>query len=469
MQTEFDKSQLEERRMAMAESIIRSCVHCGLCTATCPTYLLTGDERDSPRGRIYMIKDMIEHGGVASAQTTHHLDRCLTCLSCMTACPSGVDYMRLIDLAKNMIGTRGRRSYKNQLTRQFVLSTLPYPKRLKSAIRLARFARPFRGILRKIGLGDMVAMMDLMPDTNPGHGTYHGAGAAKPRGVRQRGVILLEGCVQPTIEPSINDATIRLLARNGVEVFISSGATCCGGLAYHGGAEEHAKLQAMENIDAWYKVLEKEDIDAIIVNASGCGTTVKHYSHMLQDETDYKMKAVHISGLTRDITEFLTDYDLGPPKRWSSLQVAYHAPCSLQHGQRVINPPRTLLKKAGFGLLEIAEGHICCGSAGTYNLLQPKIATELRDRKLANIETLKPDVIATGNVGCMVQLQSGTSIPVVHTVELLDWAYGGPCPHKLKHLKDRVNDVPNPEPRSAHEVVTPPPQPAQKSFFRLRS
>ena len=412
-----------------------------------------------------MIKDMIENGGEASAETTTHLDRCLTCLSCMTACPSGVDYMRLIDLAKNMIGTKGKRSYKSQLTRQFILSTLPYPKRLKSAMRMARLAMPFRKILKKMGLADIVAMMELMPKAKTHAGTYQGAGAAKPLGVRQRGVILLEGCVQPTIEPSINDATIRLLARNGVEVFISDGATCCGAMAYHAGAEDQAVVQAKENIDAWHKVLEKEDIDAIVVNASGCGTSVKNYSHMLQDEEEYTIKAAHIAGLTRDITEFLTSYDLGPPKRWSSLQVAYHAPCSLQHGQRVIDPPRALLKKAGFGVREIAEGHICCGSAGTYNLLQPEIATELRDRKVVNIEATKPDVIATGNVGCMVQIQSGTSIPVVHTIELLDWAYGGPCPDKLKHLKDRVNDVPDPAPKSAHEMAVPTPQSHKKSFL----
>ena len=469
MQTSFDKDQLQEKRMVMAESIIKSCIHCGLCTATCPTYLIKRDERDSPRGRIYMIKDMLENGGEASAQTTTHIDRCLTCLSCTTACPSGVDYLRLIDLARNMIGTRGKRSYKAQVTRQFVLSTLPYPKRLKSAMRMARLAKPFSGLLKKIGLGDLVSMMELMPTTLPPPGTYRGAGAAKPRGVRQRGVILLEGCVQPTVEPSINDATIRLFARNGVEVFISSGANCCGGLAYHNGAEEQAIDQAKDNIDAWHKVLGKEDIDAIVINASGCGTTVKNYSHMLEHDADYRIKAAHIVALTRDVTEFLTDYDLGPPKRWSSLQVAYHAPCSLQHAQRVIDPPRALLKKAGFGLLEINEGDICCGSAGTYNLFQPEIAKELRDRKIENIEILKPDVIATGNVGCMVQLQSGTSIPVVHTVELLDWAYGGPCPEKLKHLKDRVSDVPNPEPKTRAEMVTPPPQPAKKSFFRLRS
>ena len=451
--------------MAMAETIIKSCVHCGLCTATCPTYLIKRDERDSPRGRIYMIKDMIENGGEASAETTTHLDRCLTCLSCMTACPSGVDYMRLIDLAKNMIGTKGKRSYKSQLTRQFILSTLPYPNRLKSAMRLARMAMPFRNILKKIGLADIVAMMELMPKSNAQAGTYQGAGAAKPLGVRQRGVILLEGCVQPTIEPSINDATIRLLARNGVEVFISEGATCCGAMAYHAGAENQAVEQAKENIDSWHKVLDKEDIDAIIVNASGCGTSIKNYSHMLQDEEEYTIKAAHVAGLTRDITEFLTSYDLGPPKRWSSLQVAYHAPCSLQHGQRVIDPPRTLLKKAGFGVHEIAEGHICCGSAGTYNLLQPEIATELRDRKVANIEATKPDVIATGNVGCMVQIQSGTSIPVVHTVELLDWAYGGPCPDKLKHLKDRVTDVPDPAPKTTQEMAVASPPSPKKSFF----
>lgn len=453
MQTAFGKTELKDEQMVMAESIIKSCVHCGLCIATCPTYLLLGDERDSPRGRIYLIKEMLENGGVASAETTVHLDRCLTCLSCMTACPSGVNYMHLIDLAKNMIGTRGKRSYKDQLTRRFVLSTMPYPKRLKSAMRAAKLARPFRQLLKKIGLKEMVSMLDIMPDSPSNPGTYHGAGAAKPRGIRRSGVILLEGCVQPTIAPSINDATIRLLARNGVEVFIGDGATCCGGLAYHSGAGDQAKQQAKENIDAWHKILNKEDIDAIVVNASGCGTTLKNYDHMLHSDDDYAIKAAHVTGLTRDITEFLTTYDLGPPKRWTSLQVAYHAPCSLQHGQRVVDAPRTLLKKAGYGVLEIAEGHICCGSAGTYNLLQPKIATELRDRKIENIEALKPDVIATGNVGCMVQIQSGTSIPIVHTVELLDWAYGGPCPENLKHLEDRSSDVPNPGPKSARDFL----------------
>jgi len=448
MQTNFKAKQLKSPRIAEVDKILRKCVHCGFCTATCPTYVLLGDERDSPRGRIYLIKEMFERGRKAGPTVQHHVDRCLSCLSCMTTCPSGVDYMHLVDHARAHIEETGRRSFVDRTIRSMLAATVPYPERFRLALRGARLARPFAGLFKRLGLPQVAAMIELAPAglTMPS-GSYSGPGTAATKGERRKRVILLAGCAQQVLRPEINDATIRLLARRGVDVEVAPGAGCCGALVHHMGREAAAIAMAKRNVDAWTRLIDKSGpVDAVVVNTSGCGTTVKDYGHMLKHESKYAERAAKLAALTRDVTEFLGTYEMGPPKRWSSLRVAYHSACSMQHGQRIIEDPRKLLRNAGFTVMEIPEGHICCGSAGTYNILQPAIAGDLRERKVANIRSVRPDVVATGNIGCISQLAIGMDIPIAHTVELLDWAYGGPVPRGLEALSRHVKDVPEPKP-----------------------
>jgi glycolate oxidase iron-sulfur subunit len=445
MQTHFKPNQLENPRIAEADAILRRCVHCGLCTATCPTYVLLGDERDSPRGRIYLIKEMLEHQRPASEEVKTHIDRCLSCLSCMTTCPSGVDYMHLVDLSRGYIEATGKRSFKERLTRWLLAHVLPRPDRFRLAIRLTPLARPWVPLLKRLGFKELAAMIELAPPVLPPSSRFEGPGTAATEAERRARVILLTGCAQQVLRPSINDATIRLLARRGVDVVVSPGAGCCGALTYHLGDEALAADYAKRNVNAWSKELAKGPVDAIVVNASGCGTMVKDYGHLLKREPEYAARAQRISELARDVCEFAASYDLGAPKRWSSIRVAYHPSCSLQHGQRIKDEPHQLLSKAGFGVVDVPEGHICCGSAGTYNILQPELAGELRDRKVRNVRRVKPDVVATGNIGCITQLAGSLDVPVVHTAELLDWAYGGPVPRGLEHLARFMSNVPEPK------------------------
>ena len=444
MQTNFSAEQLQDPSIAEAESILRKCVHCGLCTATCPTYVLLGDERDSPRGRIYAIKDMLEKGINSKPEISTHIDRCLSCYSCMTTCPSGVDYMHLVEIARNHIEATGTRSFKSRAVRRMLAAIVPYPGRFRLALKAAPLGRRFASTFRRVGLGELAAMADLAPDRRTPGGRFTGPGTAATEGRRTARVIMLAGCAQQVLRSDINDATIRILARGGVDVIVSAGAGCCGALTGHIGFADQALASAKRNVDAWSKEMAKGAIDAIIINASGCGTTVKDYGHLLAGDPDYAERAKQVSAITKDISEFLATHDIGAPRRWSSLKVAYHAACSLQHGQRVTWQPKALLKKAGFGVLDIAESHLCCGSAGVYNILQPKIAGELRDRKTGHIKSMRPDIVAAGNIGCISQLQSGLDIPVVHTVELLDWAYGGPVPPGLENLERFSTDVPQP-------------------------
>ncbi|MBX9683102.1 MAG: glycolate oxidase subunit GlcF [Hyphomicrobium sp.] len=444
MQTNFTPEQLTDPSLKEADSILRKCVHCGLCTATCPTYVTLGDERDSPRGRIYAIKDMLEHGRASRPEMSVHIDRCLSCYACMTTCPSGVDYMHLVDIARQHIEKTGVRSAKDRLMRSALAAIVPYPRRFRLALKAAPLGRRLAPTLRRIGLHELAAMTELAPLNSGKSARFSGPGTAETTGARTGRVILLAGCAQQVLRPEINDATIRLLARGGVDVVVSAGSGCCGALTQHIGREQEALMSARRNVDAWAKDMARTPVDAIIINASGCGTTVKDYGHMLARDPTYASEARKMSALTKDISEFLTGHNIGPPKRWSSIKVAYHAACSLQHGQRVTHQPRTLLKNAGFTVVDIADGHLCCGSAGVYNILQPKIARELRDRKTANIKSQRPDVVAAGNIGCISQLQAGLDIPVVHTVELLDWAYGGPVPTGMENLKQYATDVPQP-------------------------
>ncbi|MBA2126868.1 glycolate oxidase iron-sulfur subunit [Hyphomicrobium methylovorum] len=445
MQTNFSKAQLADQETAHADRILRRCVHCGFCTATCPTYVVLGDERDSPRGRIYAIKDMLEKGAAATPEVSTHIDRCLSCFSCMTTCPSGVDYMHLVEIARGHIEKTGSRSLKDRLIRRALAEIVPYPNRFRWAMRAAPMGRRFTSMLRAMKLPEVAAMIELAPPERPRAGRFRGPGTASPTGVRTGRVLLLAGCAQQALRPEINDATIRLFARGGIDVVVSNGAGCCGALSLHIGREEEAVRMARANVEAWSKEIAKGGVDAIIINTSGCGTTVKDYGHLLRYETEYAKRAKDIAAMTKDVSEFLDGYDIGAPKRWSSLKVAYHAACSLQHGQRVTSQPKSLLKKAGFTVVDIPESHLCCGSAGVYNILQPEIAGELRDRKTGHIKALRPDVVAAGNIGCIRQLQMGLDVPVVHTIELLDWAHGGPVPPGLENLEQYSTSVPQPK------------------------
>ena len=435
MQTNFTLAQLADPAVAESEKILRNCVHCGFCTATCPTYVLLGDELDSPRGRIYLIKDMLENERDASAKVVKHIDRCLSCLSCMTTCPSGVHYMHLVDHARTHIEKTYRRPPADRWLRALLAFMLPNPFRFRLALMGAWFGRPFAGLLSKHpALARLGAMLALAPARIPGPSPVDRPQSFPAQGPRRARVALMTGCAQPVLAPEINEATVRLLTRHGVEVVVAEGAGCCGALTHHMGKEAAALTAAKANVAAWSAALEAGGLDAVVINASGCGTTVKDYGFMLREDPAWAEKAARIAGLTKDVSEFLADLDLAPPQRESGLKVAYHSACSMQHGQKITTAPKRLLGAAGFETLEVPEGHLCCGSAGTYNILQPEIAGRLRDRKVANIEGLRPDLIATGNIGCMTQIGSASRLPIVHTVELLDWATGGPLPKALEGL-----------------------------------
>ncbi|MDO1581144.1 glycolate oxidase subunit GlcF [Rhizobium oryzicola] len=426
MQTSFTPEQLADPQVAESEKILRKCVHCGFCTATCPTYVTLGNELDSPRGRIYLIKDMLENSRPADAQVVKHIDRCLSCLSCTTTCPSGVDYMHLVDHARIHIENTYRRPLIDRLIRAVLAAVLPYPARFRAALRLAKLGKPFAPLIGKFDtLKPLGAMLALAPEHVPA--ARQTVSAAPVSAVRRGRVAILSGCAQSVLHPGINAATVRLLNRLGVEIAPVEGEGCCGALVHHMGREEQALDFARRNVDAWTRQIEAGGLDAIIITASGCGTTIKDYGHMLRLDPAYADKAARVSALAKDITEYLASLDL-PRQETKGLTVAYHSACSMQHGQKITMAPKLLLKNAGFTVRDPAEGHLCCGSAGTYNILQPDISAQLKARKVRNIEATKADVIATGNIGCMTQIGSGTAIPILHTVELLDWAYGGPKP-----------------------------------------
>jgi glycolate oxidase iron-sulfur subunit len=432
MQTTFTLAQLADPHVAESEKILRKCVHCGFCTATCPTYVTLGNELDSPRGRIYLIKDMLENGRPADEEIVTHIDRCLSCLACMTTCPSGVNYMHLVDHARAHIEKTYRRPPMNRFTRALLAWVLPNPGRFRAALALAKLGRPFAGLLAGIApLKPFAAMLALAPKSLPPK-SPSSLPAAHPAAGTQRGrVAILTGCAQSVLDPAINEATIRLLTRLGVEVVVPKGETCCGSLVHHMGREEAALESARRNVDAWTREIEAGGLDAIIVTASGCGTTIKDYGFMLRLDPAYAEKAARISALAKDVTEYLAALGLPEPTERLGLAVAYHSACSMQHGQKVTRQPKELLAKAGFEVREPREGHLCCGSAGTYNILQSEIATKLRDRKAENIAATKADVVATGNIGCITQIGTRAGMPIVHTVELLDWAYGGPKPRAI--------------------------------------
>ena len=422
MQTHFTEAQLADPKLAEANKILRSCVHCGFCTATCPTYQVLGDELDSPRGRIYLIKEMLESGRAADARTVTHIDRCLSCLACVSTCPSGVDYMHLIDQARVYVEKTYRRPWHDRALRWVLAKVISHPTRFRLALLVAKIGRPFARLIPDARLRAMLAMA---PKTIPPVSRNDDPQTFAAMGERRMRVALMTGCAQKALNTDINDATIRLLRRLGCEVVIPRGMGCCGALTHHMGREAEAHGSAAANVAAFMAEKSAGGLDAVVINTSGCGTTVKDYGHMLGGE-----EAATVSALAMDISELLVKIGLpeGAPK---GLRVAYHAACSLQHGQQVKTAPKDLLKRVGFTVVEPADSHLCCGSAGTYNLLQPEISAQLKARKVETLEAKNPDVIAAGNIGCMMQIGSGTGVPVVHTVELLDWALGGPKPRAL--------------------------------------
>jgi glycolate oxidase iron-sulfur subunit len=426
MQTNFSLAQLADPDLAEANQILRNCVHCGFCTATCPTYVLLGDELDSPRGRIYLIKDMLENDKPASPKVVKHIDRCLSCLSCMTTCPSGVHYMHLVDQAREHIHKTFTRPLPERMLRKMLSIVLPRPGLFRVALLGAWVAKPFA----PLAPGRLKAMLGLAPSSIPKVSHVDVPQTFPADGARKGRVAMLSGCAQQVLAPQINEATVRLLTRQGYDVVVSGGAGCCGALTHHMGDAKNSHGWAKANIDAWMAEHASEPLDAIIINASGCGTTVKDYGYMFRTDDAMADKAKTISDLTKDVTEFLADRGLDAPTNEApkSLTVAYHSACSMQHGQKITQAPKQLLKAAGFTVVDPAEGHLCCGSAGTYNLMQPEIANQLKARKVANIEKTQADLVASGNIGCITQIGGGIDIPVVHTIELLDWATGGPVP-----------------------------------------
>ncbi|CAN5877293.1 glycolate oxidase subunit GlcF [soil metagenome] len=438
MQTNFTLAQLIDPETARSEQILRKCVHCGFCTATCPTFVLLGDERDSPRGRIYFMKAMLEGDRAPTASEVKHVDRCLSCLSCMTTCPSGVNYMHLVDHGRHHIEERYDRPLLDRMMRGLLAWLMPRPRQFRWAMVLGRLAKPLGALLPAASadpggatfMRRLKAMLEAVPDRMAGVSAVDRPQTFAAAGARRKRVALMPGCGQQVLAPEVNEATVRLLTRHGVEVVNVAGSGCCGSSVLHVGRNEEAVAFAKRNIDAWTREIEGDGLDAIVINASGCGTTVKDYGHMLADDPAWKDKADTIARLARDISEVMLEVGLANVTA-RPLTVAYHSACSMQHGQKVIEQPKKLLRDAGFVVKDVPEGHICCGWAGTYQVLQPVLSRRLRERKVANIESLRPDIIAAGNFGCIGNIAAGTGIPIAHTVELLDWATGGPKPRAL--------------------------------------
>ena len=435
METNFSKEQLKDKDNKSSEKILRKCVHCGFCNATCPTYQLLGDELDGPRGRIYLIKDMLEKKKPANEKIVKHIDRCLSCYGCMTTCPSGVNYMHLIDHGRSHIEKTYKRPLRDRLIRNFLSKVLPKSVNFRIVAILTKFIKPFRFFFPK----QIREMIELMPTSFPSKKLpkmkiYPASNRKKPIAR----VALLTGCVQKIISPQINESTIRLLNRHGIEVVVSKGIECCGSLNHHLGKTNLSNQTFKKNILIWYEEYLKNGLDAIISNTSGCGTTLKDYGFIFRDDNDLKKKARKISELTKDITEYLDNKVklnfISKMINEKKYRIAYHSACSMQHGQKVHKEPINLIKKTGNEVFDIPDGHLCCGSAGTYNLLQNDIAKRLLKRKIENINKIKPQFISTGNIGCITQIGQETKIPILHTIEIIDWYTGGPKPEILKNL-----------------------------------
>ena len=404
MQTTLTDSFKQTPEGQEAAAILRTCVHCGFCLATCPTYQLLGDELDSPRGRIYLMKQLFE-GEDVSEKTQLHLDRCLTCRACETTCPSGVKYGRLVDIGRGLVESRVQRGFVANLQRKALTAVLPNPAIFKTLLKLGQLARP------------------LLPELLKRKIPPPQSAQTWPAARHARKMLVLDGCVQPTLAPNINAATARVLDRLGISLVKSDQAGCCGAVAYH--LNQHADgLDYMRrNIDAWLPFVET-GVEAIVMTASGCGTTVKEYGHMLARDPIYAKKAEHISKLTKDISEVITAeadrfIELFEPKQKRNEKIAFHPPCSLQHAQQLKGIVEPLLQKMGYELTPVPDAHLCCGSAGTYSILQPELSQRLLQNKIANLNLGKPSLIATANIGCQSHIQTATALPVKHWIELV--------------------------------------------------
>lgn len=425
MKTNFTPEQRSDPQMEIMETNLRKCVHCGFCLPSCPTYAVVGDERESPRGRIYLIKDMLESGDTPSREVVTHVDSCLSCLACVSACPSGVDYQHYIDYARNYVEDHYRRPWLERFLRSALVYLIIHENFLRIGLKLAKFFKPFSRIF-SLKLSTMINMVPTKLKTQK---IRNEARVFPAEGLRIKRVALLMGCAQNVLRPSINEATISLLTRMGMEVVVADGVGCCGALSHHIGRGKKARDLAKTNIDAWLIEIDRQGIDNVVVNAAGCGTHVKDYDFLLKDDAVYKEKAQKISSLTKDILEFISEHKLPALCLSNQPKIIYHDACSLMHGQAVILEPRAQLKAVGFDIIEIPGRHFCCGSAGSYNLLQPGMGNRLKDLRVNPINEVsvsnQTNILATGNIGCLMQLASGIDLQVVHTVELIDWATGG--------------------------------------------
>jgi len=401
MQTNISEKFLNNPDIKDAESILRSCVHCGFCTATCPTYQLLGDELDGPRGRIYLIKQVLE-GNEISSKTQSHLDRCLTCRSCETTCPSGVRYGRLVEIGREVVDQQVPRSLLQTVPRILLRKIVPYPQRFSPFYKLGLLFRPLLPATLKRKLP--------VP-----HSSSNTRSIAK-----ERKMLVLQGCVQSVVTPQTNQAASRILQKLDIELITAPGAGCCGAVSHHLSAAEEGLDFMRRNIDAWWPFIE-QGIEAIIITASGCGTVVKDYAELLKHDQLYAEKAKKVSTLAKDVSEILRDEDLSAlTLNQASIKVAFHSPCTLQHGQKLNGIVETILKNSGFTLTEVQDPHLCCGSAGTYSILQAKLSQQLLDNKLSALQIGQPDLIATANIGCQMHMASKAQVPVKHWIEVLD-------------------------------------------------
>lgn len=400
MQTKLDATLRDTPLGQTADQILRTCVHCGFCNATCPTYQLLGDELDGPRGRIYLVKQMLE-GASIGAQTRLHFDRCLTCRACETTCPSGVRYGELIDIGRAHIEQRLPRPWPQRLLRFALRAVLPYPRRFAPWLRLGQWLRPL--LPRRL-------KAQVPPRQSPGEW---------PPSRHARRMLVLDGCVQPALAPHINSAAARVLDRLGISLLRATRAGCCGALSQHLSAHDEARAFARRNIDAWWPFVE-QGIEAIVVTASGCGTQVKDYGHLLQDDASYAERARRVADLARDLSEVVARENIAALRQPTARRIAFQSPCSLQHGQRLSGVVEDILRQVGLSLVPVADAHLCCGSAGTYSLLQPQLARRLRQEKLRALTAGRPTLIATANIGCLSHLAAAAPLPVCHWIELLD-------------------------------------------------
>ena len=432
MQTDITEQHYAHPDARIAESILTSCVHCGFCNATCPTYQLEGIEMEGPRGRIYLIKSLLEDKISHADSVVSHLDSCLSCLACESTCPSGVRYSHLIDSARSRIAEQYTRAPVDSMQRRMLAWLLPYPGRFRLAMLVGRLVKPFAFLAPR----GQQAMLRMIPDRLPAPSRLDRPGVHRAEGTRRARVALLTGCAQKVMGPDINDATIRLLTRLGCDVVLSKDQGCCGSLVYHMGDHESSFPHMKRNIDAWHAEIDGGGLDAVVTNTSGCGVVVTDYGHIFRDAPAYATKAARVAEIARDLSEVVRDLEL--PANVSgqvpALLVAYHDACSLQHGQQIRTQPRALLDEAGFRVVDIPDSHLCCGSAGTYNLLEPDAAGQLGVLKAEAVRSVRPQVVAMGNIGCMEQIAAYSQVPVVHTVQLLDWATGGPAPAGLDNL-----------------------------------